>query len=245
MSDFSRESTLHNQLKELYAGTEGQVEVPIETFICDCRTKHGELIEVQTNSFGPLRYKLQIIAKNYCIKIIHPIVRNRIIETYSADRVLLRKRLSPKKGSIWDLFKALIFAPELIIHKNIILELVALDITDTRIEDGKGSWRRKGISLKDKALLSLHDTRTLLYPVDYQSFLPSCIGETFTIRDFYNGIKDWQISHPPLSSSLFSEPILEPLSYSTAQKAIYVLHRIGLLKRTGKKGNFYLYRKNY
>jgi hypothetical protein len=243
MSEFNRESTLHAQLKQLYAGTGGQIEVPVESYICDCRTGYGELIEIQTGSFGPLKNKLQQIAQNYRVKIVHPIIRSRFIETYSADKVLLRKRQSPRKGNSWDLFKALIYAPELILHKNISLELVALDITETRIEDGNGSWRRKGISLYDKKLLTLHDTRLLHYPDDYEDFIPFTIEETFTIRDFFNRCKDIRTAKKPIAEQVFSEPTEEPLTYPTAQKAIYVLHRIGILERIGRKGNSYLYRK--
>jgi len=244
MSDFNRESTLHAQLKQLYAGPSGQVEIPIGSFICDCRTSYGELIEIQTGSFGPLKSKLHLIAQNHQIRIVHPIVRNRYIETYSADNVLLRNRRSPKKGSIWDVFKALIYAPELVLNRNIIVELVALDIVDKRLDDGKGSWRRKGISLEDKKMLSIHGTLPLQYPEEYRAFVPFSIDETFTIRDLYTYCKEVKLKQETITEPAFSRPELEPLDYGTAQKSVYVLHRIGLLERIGKRGNFYLYRKS-
>ena len=243
MSDFNRESTLHAQLKAFYTGIDGQQEVAIGSYICDGRTRSGELIEIQIGSFGPLKEKLQYLAQEHRIKIVHPIIRNRIIETYSADKLILRKRYSPKKGTIWDIYKSLIYAPELVLLKNITIELVALDITERRIEDGRGSWRRKGISLQDKVLLALHDTRSLSYPIDYQSFIPFSLKDPFTIRDFYNSCIDIQTSHKAVLLKCFSDPLHEPFSYAIAQKAIYVLYRIGILERTGKKGKFYLYRK--
>jgi len=244
MSEFNRESTLHAQLKQLYAGIGGQLEVPVGSYICDCRTEYGELIEIQTGSFGPLKHKLQCIAQSYRVKIVHPIVCSCLIETYSADKVLLRKRQSPKKGSSWDLFKALLHAPELVKHKNISLELVALDITETRIDNGNGSWRRKGISLADKRLRIIHDTRLLHYPDDYEHFIPFNIEETFTTRDFFNRCQAIRSATKPNSEQVFSIPALETLTYPTAQKAVYVLYRIGLLERIGRKGKSYLYRIN-
>lgn len=243
MSEFNRESTLHAQLKLMYAGPDGEQEVPVGTYFCDCKTPNGELVEIQTGSFGPLKNKLRHIGQNHTVKIVHPIIRNRYIETYSADMTLIRKRRSPKKGSLWDIFKALIHGPELAVHKNIIIELVALDILEKRIQDGKGSWRRQGISISDKSLLYIHDTIALQYPVSYLAFIPFNIEETFTIRDIYNRFQGEQgVSREP-NDAAFCSPSRELHNYSSVQKAVYVLHRMGLIQRVGKKGAFYLYRR--
>lgn len=243
MSDFNRESTLHAQLKQLYAGSSGQLEVPVDSYICDCRTSYGEYIEIQIGNFGPLKYKLQSIAQNHKIKIVHPIICSRYIETYSTDRVLLRKRRSPRKGNYWDVFKALVYGPELVLHKNITLELLFLDILETRREDGNGSWRRNGISLKDKRLLTIHNALPLTYPDDYQSFIPFTMEETFTIRDFFTRCNNMESQNRFISENSFPKSVLDSPSYPIVQKAVYVLHRIKLLERIGKKGNFYLYQR--
>ncbi|WP_304223868.1 hypothetical protein [Gracilinema caldarium] len=243
MSEFNRESTLHAQLKMMYAGPDGEQEVPVGTYFCDCKAPSGQLVEIQTGSFGPLKNKLRHIGQNHTVKIVHPIIRNRYIETYSADMTLIRKRRSPKKGSLWDLFKALMHGPELAIHKNITIELVALDILEKRIQDGKGSWRRQGISLSDKSLLHIHDTITLQYPDSYLAFIPFSIEERFTIRDIYNRFQDEQAMNRKPIDAAFCSPSRELQNYSSVQRAVYVLHRMGLIQRVGKKGAFYLYRR--
>ena len=243
MSEFNKESTLHAQLKRLYAGPSGKEEVSIGSYVCDGQTAFGEIIEIQTGGFGPLKNKLKMIAQDYTVRIVHPIIRNKYIETYSTENKLIRKRLSPKRGSLWDVFKALLYAPRLVLESDISVELVALDITEKRIADGNGSWRRKGISIFDKELITIHDRLCLRYPEDYSTFIPFLMEETFTILDFFHRNHEESAEYSGKGDSRFVEPCKEKLSYPLAQKAVYVLYQIGLIERTGKRGNFYLYRR--
>lgn len=217
-----KESSLHKALKYHYAGSTGLVETEKLGYICDALNETGEFIEVQTGSFKPLIQKVLKISCEARIKIVHPIIINRFIELYSSENSLIRKRKSPRGGTIWDLFSVLLYAPELPKMANVCIEVVFVDIIEKRIQDGKGSWRRKGISLQDKELKTIHSMRLFSSLDDYLALLPYNKNEEFTVKDLADCTKD--------------------LKADLSRKVLYVFHKLGLVERCGKKGNSWIYR---
>ena len=135
---------------------------------------------------------------------------------------MLRRRKSPGKGCLWDLFEALLYAPELPLLKNLTIELAVIDATEKRIDDGKGSWRRKGISIVDRQIAVWHHSVALKSLKDYQQFIPFKKTEQFTVKELAEkaGIKA-----------------------ALARKAIYTLTKMGLVKHIGNKGKAKVYKK--
>ena len=217
-----KESSLHRSLKFRYSGVDGETETLAGSYVCDACTSDGELIEVQTGSFGPLKEKVTELCRSRKVRIIHPIVIQKHIELYDTKATLLRRRKSPRKGSTWDLFKALLYAPQLGLLKNLSIELALVDTVEKRIDDGKGSWRRKGVSIDDRFLGAWHSSVTLKKPKDYYQFIPFDKNEEFTVRDLAAKAK---------------------INASLARKTLYVLEKMGLVERVGKQGNAYVYRK--
>jgi hypothetical protein len=215
-----KESSLHRSLKFRYAGEGGQTEIEKDGYVCDALTQNGYLIEVQTGSFGPLKEKARNLAAAAPLMIIHPIVLTKQIELYSSTGELLYRRKSPKKGSIYDLFKNLVHAPELPLVKGLTVELALVDISEKRIQDGYGSWRRKGVSIADRSLLTYHSSIPLLSIRDYTLFLPYTEEDLFTVRDLSN-------------TALISENL--------ARKCLYVLCRLGLTVQIKKRGKAWIY----
>lgn len=218
-----KESSLHRQLKFRYTGEEGKTEVNIGDYVCDGQTAEGELIEVQTSSFGPLREKINRLSKDKKIRIIYPVILNKHIELYDIEGKFIRKRKSPVRGCIWDLFEALLYAPELLHVPGLCIELVLLDIVEKRRDDGNGSWRRKGVTIEDKIPVSWHESIILNELYDYNLFIPFDPDAFFTVKDL--GEK-------------------AGISEALARKCLYVFHKTGLIERTGKQGKAYLYKKS-
>jgi hypothetical protein len=214
------ESSLHRTLKLQYTGPDGRTEAEVGKYIADGINASGEYIEVQTGSFGPLKEKVKDIAANGKVRIIHPIAVSKIIEVYAENGKFLYRRKSPKKGSIWHIFNALIYAPQLPLVKRVIIEVVMADITEKRIKNGKGSWRRRGISIHDKELSVWHGRITFGKPADYLRFIPFKKGEEFTVSSLAKqaGIESW-----------------------TARKALYVLTIMKIVKRIHKKNQAWVY----
>jgi len=214
------ESSLHRALKYKYAGPGGKTEAPVGEFVADGISKEGEYIEVQTGSFAPLKKKVKEFAALGRVRIIHPIALTKRLEVYDTKGVLLYRKKSPKKGSLWSLFDALLHAPELPLVKGVTLEVVLADITEKRVKDGKGARRRRGISIKDRELAVWHESILLKKPSDYLRFVPFKKNEEFTV-------------------SLLAERA--EIDKWTAGKALYVLTKLKIVERIGKKGRELLY----
>jgi stalled ribosome alternative rescue factor ArfA len=218
-----KESSLHRALKYRYAGSNGQTESPVGAYVADGISESGELIEVQIGSFGPLRKKIKDLASHRKIKIVHPVIITKYIEVFDKKGKRLYRRKSPRRGSKWDLFDALLYAPELALIPNLSIELALVDSLERRIRDGKGSWRRKGISIIDKELAAWHETILLEKPADYRRcFLPFKKNEEFTV--------------PLLAERAGIQAAL-------ARKTLYVLYKLELVERIGKMGNLIVYKQ--
>jgi hypothetical protein len=213
------ESSLHDALKRRYAGADGLLEVEKDGFVCDACDGGGSVIEVQTGSFAPLQKKAAVLTANLAAGqfffIVHPVVVQKYIEVYEPDGALTRRRKSPRSGSAWDLFRALVYAPSLVLIDKVQILLVFVEICEKRCADGKGSWRRKKVSITDHVLVNCHETLVLDSLASYRRFIPFKKGERFTVKKLavQTGIK----------------PAL-------AGKAVYTLKALGLVECVGKEG---------
>jgi hypothetical protein len=214
------ESSLHRALKFRYAG-EGETEVSRGSYVCDGLSPAGELIEIQTGSFGPLKAKVPELVKSGRVRIIHPIITRKIIERYDPRGALLSRRASPRKGTIWDLFKVLIYAPDLPLIKDLVIELALVETAERRVGDGRGSWRRRGDSIVDRILIRYQGSVPLARPGDYRCFLPFREEESFTVKELGERAG---------------------IHTAIARKTLYVLTRMELVERTEKRGNSWVYR---
>jgi ribosomal protein S25 len=214
------ESELHRSLKLQYSGQGGVTETVIDGYVCDGQTGEGEIIEVQTGSFGPLKQKLKVLTESAKVRVIHPIVIKKYIELCDREGKFIHRRKSPRSGSAWDLFKALIYAPELPLLPNLTLELVMVDIVEKRVDDGSGSWRRKGARIAGRSLGALRQSVVLQKQKDYRRFIPFKKNELFTVRELALAVG---------------------ISASIARKTVYVLLKMGIISRAGKQGNALIY----
>ena len=215
-----KESSLHRSLKIRYSGSGGAIETLAGAYVCDACTSEGELIEVQTGSFGPLKEKAPALCRKNKVRIIYPVISKKHIELYNTDGKLLHKRKSPKKGVVWDLFTALIHAPELPLLKNLTIELALIDVVEKRIDDGGGSWWRKGVRTADRFLDAWRHSVVLTKPRDYYQFIPFGKNERFTARDLAKKAG---------------------IDARLAQKTLYVLTKMGLTECVGKQGRAFVY----
>lgn len=215
------ESGLHRILKFRYVGPEGQTEVDAAGYVADGISAEGEFIEVQIGSFAPLRQKARELASQGGLRIIYPVIIVKYIEMLDKRGKTVYRRKSPRRGSPWDLFKALLYAPELPLIPGLRIELALVDVTEKRIRDGKGSWRRKGLSILGRELFAWHEGITLQSPKDYLRFVPFKRGEEFT-------------------TFLLAERA--KIDASTARKTLNVLYKLKLVERVGKRGNSLVYK---
>jgi hypothetical protein len=216
-----KESALHRALKFRYTGAGGTTESSLEGYVCDGIRDNGEIIEVQTGSFGPLRKKIPVLSTRGKVRVVHPVAVVKYIELSDETGKPLRRRKSPRRGTEWDLFYHLLHAPELPLVPGLVIELAMVDVLEKRTGDGRGSWRRRGASITGRELAAWHETIPLEKPADYLRFVPFGGDDEFTVKDL---------------------AVKAGINVPLAQKTLYVLLKMGVVERTGKKGNAFLYR---
>ena len=216
-----KESALHEALKRDYAGSDGILEAAVGRYVCDAVRAGGVMVGGQTGRVGPLRAKAEALAASGPVRIVHPIALERHIELRDESGALLRRRRSPKKGSPWDLFDSLIYAPLLPLIRGVTIEIAMTEETERRVDDGRGSWRRKGISISGRELLRIRETHVLGSPADYRRFAPFGAEEDFGTREL---------------------AAAAGISTALARKTLYVLLKIGVVTEIEKKGNAKRYR---
>ncbi len=217
------ESSLHSSIKKWYALPDDMFEVKVDGFIVDI-VRDNTLIEIQTGNFSSIRNKLEKLVRNYKVILVYPIPIKKWIVTLSKDGEELRKRKSPKVGTPIDLFDELIRIPNLINKRNFTIELVMVEIEEIRCDDGKGSWRRKGISIKDRKLVNIINTMKINTKKDFLNFFPKDLAQPF--------------SNKILSKSL-------GITVFKARRITYSLKKMKLIDQVGKNRNEQLFKFVY
>ena len=218
------EHSLHAALKEWYAQPGDEIEAYVDGYIVDLVRfyPHGEqeLIEIQTKNFYAIARKLKVLAERHHVRLVYPVPVEKWIVRTTATGEFIRRRKSPKKGKPIHLFTELIRVPDLLIGKNLVIEVLLTREEEIWCEDGKGSWRRKGASRRDRKLLEVVDRIELKNHKDLLGFLPEGLTAPFTNKEL---------------ASLLGEPV------QIARMLTYSLRKCGLIKTVGKKGNELLF----
>ena len=106
-------------------------------------------------------------------------------------------------------------------NPNFEVEVDLVDLEESWIDDGKGSWRRRRWSIHDKRMLSLQGRHLFRSPEDFRQLIPETLPSEFTSRMLHKE---------------------SGVSMRLAQKMLYCLTKMKIVERNGKKGRAYLYR---
>jgi hypothetical protein len=191
-----------------------ELEVKVDDFIID--VLRGELlIEIQTGNFSAIKKKLaKLLRNNNQVRLVYPIAKLKWIVHVSRSGEFVRRRKSPKKGKVTDLFYELVHAPSLIKDRNFSLEVLLIEEEEVRCNDGRGSWRRRGVSVKDRRLLNVFDRIVFESNQDFLEFLPKELDDHFTNKVLVSKLG---------------------ISVTLAQKITYCLRKMGAISVAGKK----------
>jgi hypothetical protein len=219
------ETSLHRQLKQIYAddGVDAEIEKPLGNYRIDV-VRDGELIEIQHGSLAAIRSKIAALLKKHRVRVVKPIVsRKRLIKQTERGGEVVSRRLSPKKGSILDLFQELIYFTSVFPHEHLELEAPLVEIEEWRFP-GHGRRRRhrkNDLQVEDQKLVKINEIFHFRTTADLLQLLPADLPETFDTGHLAEGLG---------------------IDRSDAQGIAYCLRKIGAFEEVGKRGNARLYR---
>lgn len=230
------ESSLHKTLKTLYSlEKDTKTEEKIGQWICDIVKKNGEIIEIQTANVSSLRVKIEdLLSAERKVTVVHPVAVCKTIETYAKDGRLLSKRKSPKKETVYSIFRQITGLYPLLLHNNFSLEIPEIAVTEFRIKtenpvqlQNKSRRFLRNWIKTDKKLSEILTTRRFKTAGDYLQLLPQFTsGETALRNDF--------------TTKETAALIRETYSAGAAQFTscmFWVLKKMNLIEVLYKKGN--------
>ena len=177
------EGHLHASLKHLYAGENGQLEVPFGKFVADV-VRDGVIYEIQTSSFSGLGRKMLALAEQQPVVLVHPISHSKTLIKLNKDGSgEFTRRRSPKRGALVHIVSELVYIPTLLKHPNFSVEAVLIAEEEVRSFDakarrGRGGWRGQG-----RQLVEVLDQARISTPFSLLDFLFEDLPDPFTTKE--------------------------------------------------------------
>jgi hypothetical protein len=161
------ETTLHRQLKDLYAQEGSQREVRL----------------------GP--YRIDVV--NGPVKPI--VVEKYLVKRAGKGGPVTSRRLSPKRGRLLDLFDDLVHFTRVFPHRRLVLEVPLVDVEEWRYP-GHGRrrrWRRSDHQIEDQKLLGVREVHRLRTARDVGALVGCPLPQPFHTGDLAVslGVERW------------------------------------------------------
>lgn len=216
------ETSLHRQLKGLYAGAEARTEEQLERYRIDA-VRGEELVEIQHGSLAAIRDKIGRLLQSHRVLVVKPLVaRKTLIMQDERGGEIVSRRKSPKSASFLNLFDELVYFTRVFPHPNLTLEILLVEVEEWRYP-GHGKrrrWRQNDFVTEDLRLVAVHSTRQFRTHGDLLEMLPSNLPRSFHTGHLAAGLA---------------------VQRAIAQRIAYCLRKTGAVTETGKQGNARLY----
>jgi hypothetical protein len=218
------ETTLHRQLKQLYAGDAQQVEVRLGRYRIDAIVA-GELVEIQHGSLAAIRDKIATLCDEHAVRVVKPlVVSKRLIKRAKKNGKIIDRRQSPLRGGILQVFDELVYFTRVFPHANLTLEVPLVEVEEWRYP-GHGRrrrWRERDHVVEDQKLVAIRETHTFRTAHELTALLPASLPKTFDTAEIATalGVQRW-----------------------IAQRIAYCLRKMNGIASAGKRGNAHLYQR--
>ena len=139
------EKRLHRILKSYISGNESAYEIPMGRYVADI-FENGHITEIQTANMERLLPKLRFYLENteYSVTVVYPIIRNKIIFRVDGDSgELIRQRMSPDHGKLWDALPPLYHIRELLPNDRLTVRVLLIDASEYRYSEAI-RYRKEG-----------------------------------------------------------------------------------------------------
>ncbi len=217
------EKSVHAILKNYIEPDRDCHEVALDGFFADV-FKNGEVTEIQTAQFGKLRDKLSVFLNNYNVTVVYPMAVNKWISRIDKTK-RSAFRMSPLHMNEYFAFDELYAIKSFLTHPNLRVHLYMMDIEEIKIKVEKRRKRRgSGYERYDRIPIGLRKIVEFNCVNDYLQVVPPDLNEEFISSEFAQAAG---------------------ISRSHASLVLNVLNETGVVIRTGKRGNSYLYKTAY
>jgi len=214
------ETTLHRQLKRLYAG-DGATEVAIGSFRVDA-VRGDELVEIQCASLSAIRDKARRLLRRHRLRVVKPVVqRTRIRRLARVGGRVRSLRMSPKRGTAVDVFDDLIYFTRVFPHPNLTIEVPLIRVEQTRVPDRRRRRWRRDYRVADVSLESVGASYQFSSPADLLTLL------------------GWASPPATFNTADLATAIDRPRWF--AQKVAYVLRNTGAIRSEGRNRSGVIY----
>jgi hypothetical protein len=218
------ETSLHRQLKARYAIEGALVEQKLGRYRIDV-VQPTQLVEIQLASLSAIRDKIAALVQEHRLLLVKPIVvRKHLVKCKCAGGQVVSRRMSPKQGTVLDVFEELVHFTRVFPHRRLTLEVVLVEIEEWRYPGhGRRRWRRDNDHIvEDQRLIEVHATHTFRKARDLCRLLPAVLPQPFHTGHLATGlgVQRW-----------------------IAQRMAYCLRETGAIKPVGKLGGAWLYRQ--
>jgi len=190
-----------------------RLEVPVERFVVDLVRADGELVEIQTGSFGALGPKLDVLLDRHRMRIVHPVAAERRIVRVDEKGEVISTHRSPKRATVTAVFDQLVSFPPMLTHPNLTLEVLLLQ--EDHIRGPRPAARRWSRDPGERRLVRVLESIELRGPEDVVNALPPLPGGAFSTRELAAALR---------------------CSVKLAQKTAYCLRAIGVMEPAGRRG---------
>lgn len=210
------ESSLHRQLKSLYAGSAEEVEVQVDGYRIDAIVR-GRLYEIQQASLSALRVKVANLLERHRVVVVKPLVsRKYLIRRNHRDGEIVSARYSPTRETVLNLFEDLVHFVTVFPHPRLTLEVVLTEQEEDRITCTRRRRRGPDFRVQNRRLVEVVSTHKLRTAADLRRLLPATLPPEFTTGEL--------AQHAQIPRWL-------------AQKMAYCLRKTGAIEVRGKQGN--------
>ncbi|MEW4527006.1 hypothetical protein [Maioricimonas sp. JC845] len=214
------ETSLHQQLKQLYADEHDRREVSVDGYRIDAVVGE-QLIEIQSASLGALREKVRTLLDSHDVLVVKPLAARKLLvkRARRGGKVQSRRR-SPLKENIYNVFYDLVHFVDVFPHPRLTLHVLLTEQEEHRIPARKRRWKSKDYRVEDRRLVSVLETHEFREAEDLAALIPPDLPQPFTTEHLATATDQprWM-----------------------AQKIAYCLRKTGAATMVGKTGNALLY----
>ena len=155
------EGTLHLVLKNYISANRDDQEIKYGKKVIDVFLD-GKAYEIQTRNFSSLKSKLSVFLKDLRVCVIFPAIKEkRIGWTDPETGEISDFRKSPKKESVYSIFKELVYIKDFLCHDNLSFCVFELAADETKLLSGRSQDRKKYGAVR------LNRVPTKLFAIEY------------------------------------------------------------------------------